>query len=428
MTLVDTLAFFGGHSIAADRSMKFEWPIITDNTTKAILRQLRETISIYDNSSIFGQFEEAFANYHNKQYALLSNSGTSSILAMFDSIDLNPGDEILCPVYTFHATISPAMNFGCTPVFCDCDEFGNICFNDIQRKIGVKTKAVIVTHMWGEPVADIGKIAKFCKEKGIKLLEDCSHAHGARFKGQLVGTFGDVAAWSLQGQKIISGGEGGILLTNDINIFEKALIHGHYNKRSKNEIRKNSYLYKYYLTGKGNKYRAHPIAIAIAMEQFENLDKFLKQKKLFASKFDAVIDEYPFLVRPQHSDTESSFYSYGFHFLSEKANGLTKTQFLELLHAEGLIEFDDPGSTGLVNELPIFLTPNELFPNLYSAPLTRQEGFLNATRFTTTFMKVPIWVNKDHENIMDLYVKGFRKVSQVVHKTPKLRDLMQVSL
>ena len=92
--------------------MKFNWPRITHNTEKVVIEQLHKTISIYDNSGIFGEFEKKFADYHNKKYALLSNSGTSAILSMFEAIDLRNGDEVLCPVYTFHATVSPMMYFG----------------------------------------------------------------------------------------------------------------------------------------------------------------------------------------------------------------------------------------------------------------------------------------------------------------------------
>lgn len=128
------------------------------------------------------------------------------------------------------------------------------------------------------------KIADFCKEKHIYLLEDCSHAHGAEIYGKKVGTFGDIAAWSLQGQKTVTGGEGGIILTDDKKMFNRVLLQGHYNKRPKSEIDKSDDLYKYYLTGMGLKLRAHPLAIAIADEQFGHLNDFLRTRNEYATR------------------------------------------------------------------------------------------------------------------------------------------------
>lgn len=92
------LAIFGGEKIAKDSEMKFNWPRITDDVEKAVVKQLHKTISIYDDSGIFGEFEKKFADYHNRKYSLLSNSGTSAIFSMFEAIDLRSGDEVLCPV------------------------------------------------------------------------------------------------------------------------------------------------------------------------------------------------------------------------------------------------------------------------------------------------------------------------------------------
>jgi dTDP-4-amino-4,6-dideoxygalactose transaminase len=115
---------------------------------------------------------------------------------MFEGINLGRDDEIICPTYTFFATISSVVYTGAHPVFCDCDESGNITVAEIQKKITTKTKAVIVTHMWGMP-CDMDKIVILCKKNNLYLLEDCSHAHGAEYMGSKVGTFGDAAAWSL---------------------------------------------------------------------------------------------------------------------------------------------------------------------------------------------------------------------------------------
>lgn len=136
---------------------------------------------------------------------------------MYAGCDLQPGDEVISPTYTFYATVTPMVFTRAKPVFADRKEDGNIDPWEIEKKITDKTKAIVVTHMWGIP-CDMDTITAVAKKHNLRLLEDCSHAHGAEFDGQKVGTFGDAAAWSLQGQKTVTGGEGAILLTDDEEI------------------------------------------------------------------------------------------------------------------------------------------------------------------------------------------------------------------
>ena len=109
----------------------------------------------------------------------------------------------------------------------------------------------MVTHMWGYP-CKMDKLREIANKYGIYLLEDCSHAHGGEYKGKKLGEYSDAAAFSLQGAKIITGGEGGIIITNNKYIYKNAILLGHYNKRCKQEINKNSIDYKYAVTGKGS--------------------------------------------------------------------------------------------------------------------------------------------------------------------------------
>lgn len=412
---MEKLAIFGGEKIAKDDEMKFNWPRITNDTEKVVIEQLYKTISIYDNSGIFGEFEKKFADYHNKKYALLFNSGTSAIFSMFEAIGLRNDDEVLCPVYTFHATVSPMMYFGAKPIFCDSDNEGNISFDSVKNKYTENTKAIIVTHMWGVPIKDIQKIADFCKEKHIYLLEDCSHAHGAEIYGKKVGTFGDIAAWSLQGQKTVTGGEGGIILTDDKKLFNRALLQGHYNKRPKSEIDKSDDLYKYYLTGMGLKLRAHPLALAIADEQFGHLNDFLRIRNEYATRITEALKKYPFIETPTIEDsTIKSWYAYGLQYIEKNAYGVTKEKFADALHAEGLVEVDIPGSTGLLNTLPLFIEPNKLLGRLYPNNLPLQKNFPVAEQYIEQFIKIPIWTFSDESNIVDKYIAGFKKVCDYI--------------
>lgn len=412
----DRLAVDGGAPVVNDpEQARFVWPRITNEIRKVVDKQLYEEISIYDNHGIFGEFEDRFAKFHGRKYAQLSNSGTSSILAMYEAIGLQPGDEVLCPVYTFHASVSPMMYLGAAPIFCDSDDEGNISYDDLVLRKTDKTRAVMVTHMWGRPVRGIEKIATFCKRNGLYLLEDCSHAHGAKINDKKVGTFGDMSAWSLQGQKTITGGEGGILTTNDKDLYDRALLQGHYNKRPKKEIDHSNYLYKFYLTGMGLKLRAYPIAIAIANEQFDHLKSFLSVRLKFARMLNAALSRYDFLQTPRiDDDAVYTWYAYGIQYIEEKAFGVSKEKFVDALTAEGLVEVDVPGSTGLLNDLPLFTVPNEILPRLYSHELLPQTNFPNAEKFARQLIKLPVWTFEDEEYIVKNYIKGFEKVCNYI--------------
>lgn len=417
------LAINGGEPTTTPDKARFTWPVVTQDTESAVIRQLHSTLSIYDDSGIFGSFESKFALSHHRKYGLLSNSGTSSILAMFEALNLQLGDEIIAPVYTFHATVSPMISLGLVPVFADCDNQGNVSLQDIKARRTPRTKAVVVTHMWGIPVRDIESIAAYCKEEGLSLLEDCSHAHGASVAGRPVGSFGDMAAWSLQGQKIISGGEGGILLTDNKALFNRALLHGHYNKRPKNGIDAADPMYRYALTGFGLKLRAHPIAIAIADQQFDLLLNFIQYKNQYASKLIGAIEKYDFInMNRVDSSTQPSWYALGFHYIEENAYGVTREQFVDALHTEGLVEFDIPGSTGLLNELPLFTHPHDAIPRLYSESLPVQNPFPQAEEFYRTFIKLPVWAYEEDGDIVQSYIDGFTKVAQYLTDNGRLRE------
>lgn len=381
---MDELAINGGSALIKDNA-GFTWPRITPEAEKAVVDQLHTSISIYDKSGIIEEFENKFAFYHGREKALLSNSGTSAIFSMFEAIELMPGDEVICPVYTFHATISPITYTGATPVFADCDKYGNVSYESVRSLINENTRAVIVTHMWGAPVRDIELIKALCEEKSIYLLEDCSHAHGARLNSKPVGSFGTAAAWSLQGQKTITGGEGGVMLTDNEDIYYRALIQGHYNKRPKSEIPSDHRYYKFYLTGMGLKLRAHPLAIALASQQFNQLDEFLRQRQSFAEMITEALSPYPFLELPltTNQETQNSRYAYIIKYVPEKAHGVSREEFVDALLAEGLTEVDIPGSTGLINDLPLFVDTHELMPRLYQPKDNLHVSYPNAELFIT---------------------------------------------
>ncbi|WP_083335735.1 DegT/DnrJ/EryC1/StrS family aminotransferase [Mycobacteroides saopaulense] len=416
------LAIHGGEPQITDPvRARFIWPRVDDRMRQAVLKQLDESLSIYDNSGIFSEFERAFCESVGREYGLLFNSGTSAISAMYEAIPSTKPPEVLCPVYTFHATVSPLMYIGGTPIFCDSDMEGNITLDDIRRRRTSQSVAVIATHMWGAPVKDIEAIARYCRDENLLLLEDCSHAHGAELRGRAVGSFGDMAAWSLQGKKTVTGGEGGIFVTDEASLYYRSLLQGHYNRRPKVEIPKDNPLRDYALTGMGMKLRAHPLAVAIAADQFQQLSQFIEFRCRYARIFQQALGGFAFLDLPA-IDTEvtRSWYAYTILYNSAMIPSVSRERFVEALHCEGLSEVDIPGSTNLINSEPLFNRPDQILSRVYDSAMDMQSEYPNAEAFCSGLIKLPVWTFPDEEDIVQAYARGMAKVADYISEHQSL--------
>lgn len=404
------LAINGGSKTINLPGPHFIWPKITSFTKRAVLRQLDESISIYDNSGVIRRFEDKLKNYFNSKHCLLTSSGTAALHSMFVGVGLKAGDEVICPAYTFFATMTPIFFTGAVPILVDCNEFGNIDASKIEEKITTKTKAIVVTHMWGLP-CDMDPIIEIAKKHNLLLLEDISHAFGASYKGKKVGTFGNASACSMQSQKIIAAGEGGFLLTNDSELFYRSLLLGHYNKRCKNEIPKENPLYSYHLTGMGLKLRIHPLAVAIAEEQFANLKEVLHGRNEMAKYISDGLKDLPgieVLYIPR--DFESAWYSLIIKYKPQELDGLPIEKFYSALLAEGCSEVDRPNSTCPLNLTSLFQEPGFLFPNYKGLVKYKSGDFPIAEKFYNNLLKLPVWEDRKYKNLVNKYISAFKKV------------------
>lgn len=411
MNTTNKLAIYGGNPVMSKEEGRFVHPKITKEIENAVIDQLHRTISIYDNSDIFQKFENDFAMYHNKKYGLVTSSGTAALHSLYDAIGLKKGDEVICPIYTFFATVTPIFQTGAKPVFVDCDKNGAIDYKKVEEKININTKAIMVTHMWGYP-CKMDKLREIADKYEIYLLEDCSHAHGGKYLGKKLGEWSDAAAFSLQGAKIITGGEGGILITNNKYIYKNAVLLGHYNKRCKQEISHNSMDYKYAVTGKGLKLRAHPLAIRIAYEQFKNLDKMHKVKNDMVKIIKNTIDNIDGLeLNEPYVGSECSYYALIIKYDKTKFNNTSIEDFINALNEEGGVEFDKPSSTCPLNKLELFKNPKYFFPE-YESIFDENEKFKQADEFYEKSFKMPVWYEEDDKNKVIKYCEILNKVSR----------------
>jgi dTDP-4-amino-4,6-dideoxygalactose transaminase len=248
------------------------------------------------------------------------------------------------------------------------------------------------------------KILSIAKEKGIILLEDCSHAHGATYNGKKVGTFGEAAVFSIQGQKTLTGGEGGVLLTDHEEIYYRSLLLGHHNKRCHQEIPTEHPLSKYSTTGMGLKFRIHPLAAAIANEQLDNLDKILSGRRKFAHHIYEKLDGLKEIKLPKVPPfVQPSWYALTFSFIGN-SSGLSDADFYRNVKERGAYEIDRPKSTCPLYWLPLFRTPSELFPFYQKKFRYSKNEFLNAEKLYRSLFKIPVWHQEKDFDTVEYYI------------------------
>lgn len=166
------------------------------------------------------KLEKRLKRYLGARYIIFFNSGRSAFLAILHSLGFKKGDEVLLQAFTCNAAVNPIFWSGLTPVFIDCDKSFNLDPQDLERKVTPKSKAVVIQHTFGQP-ANIKEIKKIAKKNNLFLIEDCAHSLGAEYNGKRIGTFGDAAFFSFSRDKIISSVYGGVVATNNKEIFER---------------------------------------------------------------------------------------------------------------------------------------------------------------------------------------------------------------
>lgn len=305
------------------------------------------------------EFEQMWRQRVGSRYAITVINGTLALYSALFGIGLGPGDEFICPTYTWIGSLAGGLMLGARPVFCESDPVSLVLDPvDVRRRITDQTRAIIAVHLWGN-VCDMDALVQIGAETGIPIVEDCSHAHGAMYKGRHVGTIGKVGCWSLQGSKPISGGEGGVLATDDIDVFERACILGQVNRLSGVDLATERYqdLQPF---GIGMKTRAHPLGIGIARVQMGKLDELNARRRGFIEAVEAGLAGLPGIkpVKVYEGAQRGGFYGFPMLHVPEESGGRTEA-FIAALQAEGLPAKGSPYP--LLHRLPMFRYGFDLF-------------------------------------------------------------------
>jgi dTDP-4-amino-4,6-dideoxygalactose transaminase len=193
-----------------------------DEIAKVI--DVRMLFRVNDAEQEVDRFEKELATKIGTRYALCVNGGTSALICGLAGLEIGPGDEVIVPGYTFMATALAVVAVGAVPIIAEVDESLTLAPDDFQKKISSRTKAVIPVHLNGFP-CDMDRIMRIAGKHGIKVLEDACQADGGSYKGRRLGSVGDAGVFSFNHYKIITAGEGGALVTDDMEVYERALVY-----------------------------------------------------------------------------------------------------------------------------------------------------------------------------------------------------------
>ncbi len=285
-------------------------------------------------------FEQEFSQFSDTKYAIAVSNGTTAIDLALRAIEISPGDEVIVPARTFFATASSVALLGGIPIFADVDrQSGNICPESVRTKITNKTKAIMCVHLAGWP-CDMDALLAIANEFGLKIIEDCAQAHGAKYNGKSVGSFGDIGCWSFCQDKIMTtGGEGGLVSTNNYDLWYKMWSFKDHGKdyNTVNNQQKTSG-FKWLHHSFGSNYRMTELQAAIGRIQLTYMADWIRLRNrnasLLARAFESFDVASTFEVPSGITHGQYKFYAYV--NLDKLAENWTRDRIIEIINSLGV--------------------------------------------------------------------------------------------
>ena len=254
-------------------------------------------------------FEREFAEYLGVKYALATSSCTTALHLAHLALGAGPDDEIICPSLTFVATANAILYTGAKPVFADVTSLNNFNISpiDIERKITNRTKGITIVHYAGYP-CDMDAITALAQKYNLYLVEDCAHAPGAEYKGKKLGTFGDIACFSFFSNKNLSVGEGGMVVINSDDLFEKLKLMRSHGMTSLTLDRHKGHAFSYDVVMLGFNYRIDEMRASLGRVQLKKLDTNNTRRKTLVERYIKGLKDCPYIKIPFQKAMGKSVY------------------------------------------------------------------------------------------------------------------------
>lgn len=273
-------------------------------------------------------FEEKFARYCGCKFGVATNSGTSALHLALASLDLKRGDEVIIPTFTMIATPNAVTYTGAKPVLVDAEpDTWNMDVSELEEKISRRTKAIIPVHTYGHPV-DMNPLLEIAKEHDLYVIEDAAEAHGAEYFGKRTGGLGDIGCFSFYANKIITTGEGGMLVTDNREVAEKAKwLEAHAFGRHGRH---------FYHEALGFNYRMSALQASLGLAQLERIDEFVSRRRSNAKLYNSLLSslEHRVTLPPEASWAKNVYWMYS--ILIEEGFGLSRNELMEKLGQQGI--------------------------------------------------------------------------------------------
>jgi len=330
---IGKLAIHGGIPV---RKMPFPPRIIFDKREKdAALRVIEKTMRGSEAIDLMGKgpeieaYKKEFASYFGTKYATPTSSGTAAVHSALGALRLEPGSEVITSPISDPGTVAPILMQNCIPIFADVEyETLNISPESIRETITSRTKAIIPVHLAGQP-CDMDPIMKLAKKYKLTVIEDCAQAHGAKYKGKYVGSIGHMSAFSLMaGKHTTSGGQGGMVLTNDEKLYWNAKRFADRGKPFNSDDESNLFL--------GLNYRMTELEAAIGRIQLKKLKGIISKRQKIVKKLKKSLSNLKAIRLWKIIDnTEPAYWFCFLHFDKSKIK-ISKEKFVKAVNREGI--------------------------------------------------------------------------------------------
>jgi dTDP-4-amino-4,6-dideoxygalactose transaminase len=327
---VGKLAITGGEPL---RKAPFtQWPMSTDEEAAALQDVLTSTK--WGGQPFPGKYADAFAKkfaaLHTAKYGQCVNTGTVAIQAALKAIGIQPGDEVIVPAYTWEGTVGPVLLINAVPVFVDVDP-DTYCLDArlIENAITPKTKAILPVHL-GMRFADMDEILRIAKKHNLKVIEDCAHAHGGMWSGKGAGSMGDLGAFSFQSSKLITSGEGGAVITNNLEYMEIVQSYINAGRASLTD--------NYHHRIVGFNYRLGEFQAAVLGPQLARLPQHAAVREKNMKHFESRLKDTAGigLLKPEPRITRMAPYGYVIKYFSSQVKDIPRAAFVAALQLEGI--------------------------------------------------------------------------------------------
>jgi dTDP-4-amino-4,6-dideoxygalactose transaminase len=400
-----------------------QWPQFDDAERKALNEVLESRVWWRTPGTKTLEFERAFAKFHGARHGIAVTNGTAALEVTMAALGIGAGDEVIVPNFTFVATASAVLFANALPVLVDVDP-GTYCIDArlAEAAISSRTKAIVAVHMGGHP-ADLDALSDLASHKRVALIEDSSHAHASEWRGKHIGTFGAAGTFSFQSSKLMTAGEGGMIISND-DLFER-------NARSVHDCGRmpGEWFYSHFIYG--SNYRLSEWQGAVLTAQLSRLDEQTRRRHQNARLLDRELKNVPGIT-PQHFDqrcTRNGQYAYIFHLDGKHFAGISTERFIEAMNAEGI---PNQASYPPLHELHMFR--NNEYRKRLSAEQRKEEhrflkqSFPNTQRaaWETVWIPQPALLGDEHD--MHEIVAVIRKIQQNAKELATDSTAMRISV